>query len=71
MVCFGTEQFGKQMDIGPYSGTLMCTSLYVDKNVERKYCKKVMLVSAKEFHTYTVHIFDDMKDSSEETYQLG
>lgn len=52
MRCFGREQFRELVVIGWYSGILMYSDLYGDKDVERRYGEGMMSPSVKEFHTY-------------------
>lgn len=58
---FAKEQFEKRVVIGNYSGTLIYTNLYENKDVRRRYWVEVMSLSFKKFHTPAVHISNDMK----------
>lgn len=50
------------MELVYYSGTLMYTSMYSDKELDRSYGEGVMFESVKEFKTYSAHITDDVKN---------
>lgn len=61
MRCFARDQFGKPVMVEYYSGTLMYTSLYRYKDVERRYSEGVMSVSMKGSQICALHISDDVK----------
>lgn len=64
MGCLAMVQFGNEMVIRYYSGTLMYMDLYGDKNSNSSYGKGVTFVIMKEFQMYTVHINNDVQDST-------
>lgn len=49
----------------------MYTSFYGDEDVEWSYSEGVVSVSVKEFETYAVPIFDDMKKTMRKAVTLG
>lgn len=50
--------------IGFYSGTIMYTNLYEDKNLEGRYGEDVMSVGLKEIKTFAMLISYDVGDSN-------
>lgn len=60
---FSSLYFGNRMVVVYYSGTLMYTSLYGDRSLDRRYGDGVMSVRVTEFQTYAVYINDYVKDS--------
>lgn len=50
------------MVIGYYIGRLRYANPYGDNDLDRRYGEEVISESRKEFHTYAVHIGDDVKE---------
>lgn len=69
MRCFSMVQFGKNMLIRYYSGTLLYANLYDAKDFNRRYGEGLISVSLKEFHTYAIHVHSDVKYSVRRGHQ--
>lgn len=69
MGCFPSDLLGKQIVVGKYSGTLKCAKLYVDRSVESRYWERFMSNTLKEFRTYAVHIWFQVKDGGGTCHQ--
>lgn len=54
-----------------YSGTLMYTSLYGSKNLERSYGDVMMYVRKEEFQRYAEYFSDDVLGSDKRSHRAG
>lgn len=59
------------MVIGYYRITLICSSIYVDKDVEKRYRYGMNSIRHRETQTPTVHISEDVKDKNGKSCPAG
>lgn len=71
MGCFAEDLSWKPIAIGYHSGTLMCSNLFGDKDIERRYGKGVMSVSVKEFQPYACISLITWREEIEKVSKLG
>lgn len=61
--CLARVHLKKRMVIGYYSGTLMYMDLYGGNDWDGRYGEKMISVTVKKFHAYSLHTSTDAKDS--------